>query len=264
MKISLTVLTAIIFLLSSDIWSQENNYEEVVYLKDGSVIRGQIIEQKIGEYIKITMRNGTEIEISYSDIDRIVKEEMAVAATQTSSGRKNKLEKWYLNLTLGYGFFGVPDATRKMLDRMPGESVTIGVREAIYWPLKDKKTIVGFSLDLTGESRGNTDSVSYSVLAMSFNLISVQHFFQSCIGDGLYGGLEAGPVLLTQGFSNEPKPNSSGGFHIGLEGGYLWPIGSGGTRIGASAKTSLTYIKGNTTINKGFYNSLIIGFNVLW
>lgn len=48
--------------------------EDVVYLKDGSVIRGTIIEQRIGESILIRTRDGNVFRYTMDRIDRITKE----------------------------------------------------------------------------------------------------------------------------------------------------------------------------------------------
>ena len=45
-------LLILLNLIVSSAFSQGNT-EDVIYLKNGSVIRGQILEQKFGEFIKI-------------------------------------------------------------------------------------------------------------------------------------------------------------------------------------------------------------------
>jgi hypothetical protein len=75
-------------------FSQE--YEDVIYLKDGSEIHGMIIEQKPNEYIKI--KSGSNIFVYQMDeIDKITKEinENAV----NSSDIKDK------EMSFGVGFF---------------------------------------------------------------------------------------------------------------------------------------------------------------
>ena len=48
--------------------------EDVVYLKDGGVIRGTIIEQRPGESILIRTRDGNQFRFTMDQIDRITKE----------------------------------------------------------------------------------------------------------------------------------------------------------------------------------------------
>ena len=55
-------------------------YEDVIYLKDGSVVYGTIIEQKPGEYYKI--QSGKNIFVfAVDEIDIIKKEEITVEKT---------------------------------------------------------------------------------------------------------------------------------------------------------------------------------------
>ncbi len=48
--------------------------EDVVYLKDGGIIRGTIIEQRPGESILIRTRDGNQFRFTMEQIDRITKE----------------------------------------------------------------------------------------------------------------------------------------------------------------------------------------------
>ncbi|MEZ4827221.1 MAG: hypothetical protein R3C61_13230 [Bacteroidia bacterium] len=48
--------------------------EDVIYLKNGSVIRGQIAEQKIGEYVTIDLVGETTMTFQTSEIEKITRE----------------------------------------------------------------------------------------------------------------------------------------------------------------------------------------------
>lgn len=54
--------------------------EDVVYLKDGSVLRGAIIEDSPGESLRIRTRDGNVFRISYDRIDRRTREPAVVVA----------------------------------------------------------------------------------------------------------------------------------------------------------------------------------------
>ena len=54
---------------------QSQIFEDVVYLKNGSIIRGQVIEQKMGEYIKIKIVGGSIFVYKTEEVDKIEKEE---------------------------------------------------------------------------------------------------------------------------------------------------------------------------------------------
>lgn len=58
--------------------------EDVLYLKNGSIIRGSIVEQKIGESVKIELPGGSIFVFKQEEIDSIKKEERLT---------QNKIEK---------------------------------------------------------------------------------------------------------------------------------------------------------------------------
>jgi hypothetical protein len=73
------------------------NYQEVVYLKNGSVIRGTVIEQAPGAYIKVQTSDGSVFAYNYSDVEKIVKD--GTVAKSKSYNRSNS------GLRLGYKGF---------------------------------------------------------------------------------------------------------------------------------------------------------------
>lgn len=68
------LLIGILLSLSLVIYAQEVS-EDVVYLKNGSVIRGIIIEQVPGKSLKLKTRDGNIFVYSFEDIEKITKEE---------------------------------------------------------------------------------------------------------------------------------------------------------------------------------------------
>ena len=50
------------------------NYQEVVYLKDGSIIRGLIFEQRPNDYLKVRTSSGNVYTLRMNEVDRITKE----------------------------------------------------------------------------------------------------------------------------------------------------------------------------------------------
>lgn len=74
MKKQLTFL--LILLISIYAFSQETQYEDVIYLKNGSVIRGMIIEQIPDSTLKIQTPNKSVLMFKYDEIQKIAKEEI--------------------------------------------------------------------------------------------------------------------------------------------------------------------------------------------
>lgn len=70
----LQFLCCLIFIFSSRLYAQNTDYQEVVYLKNGGIIRGTIIEQIPSEKLKIETKDGNVFVFTYSEIARITKE----------------------------------------------------------------------------------------------------------------------------------------------------------------------------------------------
>lgn len=68
-----------ICLFSFTISFSQNNLEEVVYLKDGSSIRGTIIEQVPNQTLKIQTKDGSVFVYKFIDVGKITKEKVFVS-----------------------------------------------------------------------------------------------------------------------------------------------------------------------------------------
>jgi len=94
--------------------------EDVVYLKDGSVLRGAIVEDVPGESLRIRTRDGNIFRISYDRIDHRTREAAVVAAqpptaapgqprAQITTGRKSPGVAFLLSFLIvgaGQGYNG--------------------------------------------------------------------------------------------------------------------------------------------------------------
>jgi hypothetical protein len=54
--------------------AQQRHVEDVLYLRNGSIIRGKIIEQVVGDYVKIEIMGGSVFVFDESEIDQITVE----------------------------------------------------------------------------------------------------------------------------------------------------------------------------------------------
>lgn len=93
MKKTLTILL-LFSLFSAIAFAQQNNYQDVVYLKDGSIIRGIIIEQIPNKSIKIETVDKNVFVYQMDDIEKLTKEE-------NKSGIKPPLNLPQLKYTFG-------------------------------------------------------------------------------------------------------------------------------------------------------------------
>ncbi|MEM7370595.1 MAG: hypothetical protein AAF587_18430 [Bacteroidota bacterium] len=65
---NLLILFLFAFLGTGLCFAQQNKTEEVVYLKNGSIIRGKILEQNIGAYVRIQVLGGQIFTLAQADI----------------------------------------------------------------------------------------------------------------------------------------------------------------------------------------------------
>ncbi len=97
MKSKLTVFL-LVFLCSFAAWSQTKT-EDVVYLKNGSIIRGNIVEQKIGESLKIELLGGSVFVFQQTEIDSIKKEAALNQKNYRNKQNYTIREKGFRNMT---------------------------------------------------------------------------------------------------------------------------------------------------------------------
>lgn len=71
-------------LLSSSVFAQNAGLQDAVYLKNGSIVRGTIIEQVPGESLKIETRDGSVFVYKMDEISKMTREQM-----QNQFGRSN-------------------------------------------------------------------------------------------------------------------------------------------------------------------------------
>ncbi len=84
-RLRTVLLVAMLLFVGIGSWQQRceaQQSEDVVYLKDGSVIRGTIIEQVPGQSILIQTRDGNRFRYAVDLIDRITKEASSTASVQ--------------------------------------------------------------------------------------------------------------------------------------------------------------------------------------
>ncbi len=87
-------------LMTGSAWAQQ--YQEVVYLKNGSVIRGVITEQIPNESLKIQTADGSVFAYTMGEVEKITKEEVVALRTKRVEGLSNHYAAIYHRLHVGY------------------------------------------------------------------------------------------------------------------------------------------------------------------
>lgn len=91
-------------LITSFVWAQ-NNYQDVVYLKNGSVIRGLIIEQIPNESIKIETSDRSVFVYKMEEIEKMTKEAKLVSKDSEKDFGGEGLKSGYRGIIeIGYQF----------------------------------------------------------------------------------------------------------------------------------------------------------------
>jgi hypothetical protein len=112
-------ITLLLLIVLTPIYSQNSAYTEVIYLKNGSVIKGIIIEQIPNDKIKIETRDGNIFVYTYAEIEKIaketsVKQEQNVNVRQPNNEPEKKSEglkeSGYFNATELFIGFGIGNA----------------------------------------------------------------------------------------------------------------------------------------------------------
>lgn len=112
------LLLLICFVIGGIAIATAQNYNELVYLKDGCVIRGVIVEQIPNVSLKIKTTNGDVYDYDIDEIDRIVRETSINYQGEKSNimSRRHKGKyKGYLELGVGVGPLFFEDAFVSLL-----------------------------------------------------------------------------------------------------------------------------------------------------
>lgn len=194
-------------------------------------------ELKVGQSVEISIFG----EDDDKDKDKNVKNGKAGYEFKSMS----KVEKWYYYLSLGPAFGinyegEIQDGIEsiKAIEDSKAEYINLAIEFnflGFYWPMKNKKTIVGISYNSmfdmhTGEDRDSTITITASTWALS-----TLHFFGKVPGEGLFLRFDAGISSVQYEIENKDlglkhSENATGGYGGTVGMGYGFSI-SNGTRF---------------------------------
>ncbi len=129
----LFLLITVLIATSSMIVAQQN-YQDVVYLKNGSVIRGVITEQIPNQQLKIETADGNVFVFQFSEVEKLMREPVVVmkktTASHTSSVSREKT-KGYVGIIDAFYGIGVGDYAENLF----GVTMVNGYRFNPYFSL---------------------------------------------------------------------------------------------------------------------------------
>lgn len=93
MKYIMSLASVFILLQVFTVTSIAQQYEDVIYLKSGSIFYGIITEQVLGDYVKIKTNDGKLLVFKVTEIEKITKQEITVKKEKTDSIKTKNVKK---------------------------------------------------------------------------------------------------------------------------------------------------------------------------
>jgi hypothetical protein len=97
------ILFALFFILASKIFGQSNELREVVYLKNGSVLKGNITEWIPNESITLQLADGSVFLCKITEIEKVKREFSAQNPNSKPQLLNASNSKYQSNVAIGYG-----------------------------------------------------------------------------------------------------------------------------------------------------------------
>ncbi|MFV0291419.1 MAG: hypothetical protein ACK5IJ_11075 [Mangrovibacterium sp.] len=94
-------LTIMLLAMITNVLFAQNNLQDVVYLKNGSIIKGVVIEQVFGEHIKMETADGNIFVFKAEEIEKITKTEKIEPTKSASEQNQNQQVPKTTSITTG-------------------------------------------------------------------------------------------------------------------------------------------------------------------
>ena len=171
------VLFLLLLFIGSIATSNAQNVQEVVYLKNGSVVRGVVIEQVPGISLKVQTSDGSIFAYQMSEVEKITKE----TAKSNFSFNRTQGYKGFIDLgyTIGAGDWGVDRielTTSHGYQFNPYLYIGAGVSANYYYDAEL------FGLPFFAHARANliNNSISpYIDFKIGYSIIDIEGFYMS-------------------------------------------------------------------------------------
>lgn len=239
------LLLAAVLLSAAAPPAEAQDRRDVVYLKNGSVVRGVIFEQVPGEYLRIETAAGNVFVFQMVEVERIERE--PAGEVVAPGARPVGLERWYTYWALGWArptYSGGMDAFTDNLERRADATLRFDLDLlGFYVPLTNHKTLVG------GIINGGADAYSVGDVLFQVNQylygVSALHFVTRYIGRGPFVRADAGIARMVLTGTGSGTLDSAQGYGFLVGGGYGLQI-TAGTRLLMNANYSRRRIGGDT------------------
>ena len=253
---SLTLCIALIpILLSLAVPVSAAEMQDVVYMKNGGVVRGMIVAQIPSESLTIITTDGNRLIFKMDDVQRIEKEPTRSARHDTGD---IQTESWYMVWGLGISSVSYGeeiDQTIDFLEGLPGVDRTTLHFDmlGIYFPMVDGKTLFGGIINGFGD-RIDYEGEYFEIDGASYSA-SIMHFPQGTLGKGPFFRADFGPSILSIDGSEVTSSSSDWGFGGLIGSGLAYPL-TPGTRLALTISYAFRRIEGE---NVGAWSAVISG-----
>jgi hypothetical protein len=159
-KMKKYLLLVLLFGVTLSANAQSNNYQDVVYLKNGSVIKGTIVEQILNVSIKIETRDGNLFVYKMDEIEKLTKE---ISRYRNSAGNRNfgqsqfNKPQGYMGLIevgggIGIGAWAADRVSLTMVNGyriIPQFAIGIGVGAEMFFYEPISRTVSSYSPEIS-------------------------------------------------------------------------------------------------------------------
>ncbi len=138
-----------VFVLVCNLTYGQNNLEDAVYLKNGSIIRGIIIEQVPNQSIKIQTKDRNVFFFKYDEIEKMTKENISQDDLNNNTKVTNFKKKGFINFTEMIYSPGIGNLNYIYSGMKNSEEYSIGLRTINGYQLNEHLSLgigVGFEL----------------------------------------------------------------------------------------------------------------------
>jgi hypothetical protein len=210
----------------------QNLSKDIIYLKNGSVIKGEIIEQIPNKSIKIQTSDGSIFVYDFSDIEKIAKEKVTTGSAQGSIAQDvpkgfHMHDGFYLSLTGGPAFGTITlNATHTSFTKMEFGGTGFQFDFKIGGVISEEANLI-LSFDLISRAisspsltvDGNTASTTSSVTAGDVLYgVGITKYFMP---ENIFINATVGIGVFSFGYDNN-SGSSKSGFGFQIKGGKEW------------------------------------------
>jgi len=154
--------------------SAQNNYQDVVYLKNGSIIRGVIIEQVPNELLKIETADGNLFAYKIAEVEKITKERIVTQTAPQQSVITPQPMKEVKRFQ--WGVKGGLNVSNEITDNGPTDFRT-GIHLGFFMEIP-VSTKVGFQPELMYSMQGGSSKIGYIFETDKFDYINLPLMFK--------------------------------------------------------------------------------------